>query len=648
MSGKNNGLHRSALVFALLIFVLSSCALPASGKTVPTSEASPILPVTPTIAPPRELTVCLGEEPNTLYPFASPNDAGLSVLAAIDDGPIDTLSYEYQPVILKKMPSLADGSAQIVPVSVKAGMMVVDANNNLTALATGTPVRPSSCRGDGCVITYDGVSPLQMDQMLVTFHIRSDITWSDGTPVTADDSVYAYQLAADKDTPGSKFLVQHTQAYESSDPATVQWWGIPGYLDPSFATNFWTPAPKHIWGQFKAAELQQIDAAARSPLGWGPYMMKEWIAGDHMTLTKNPYYFRAAQGYPKFDQLVFRFISDPNAAISELTAGRCDILDPSVHLDTQVALLQQMQKSGQIHSSFAQGMTIEWLGLGVKPATYDDGINTIKGDRQDILADPRTRQAIALCLDRQKVVDNVLSGQSSVPLSFVPANHPLYNAEVPSYKFDPASGIQLLEQVGWQDLDGNPATPRQAVSVKNVAAGTPLMLYYYSTPALQRRQAADIFSQSLAQCGIGVTLQYYDQNDLYAPGPLGLLFGRRFDLIEYAMATDSLEPPCDWFTSSEIPNTANHWVGTNVTGYQNMDYDAACHATRLALPGENNYTDAYHQVQAIFATDLPAIPLYYRLKVAASAADVCHFDLDPTANPLWNVEAFDKGQGCKQ
>ncbi len=130
-------------------------------------------------------------------------------------------------------------------------------------------------------------------------------------------------------------------------------------------TNFWTPAPKHVWGQFTAAELPQIDVAARSPMGWGPYMMNEWIAGDHMTLTKNPYYFRTAQGYPKFDQLIFRFISDPNAAISELAAGRCDILDPSIHLDTQVALLQQMQQSGEVHASFAQGPAIEWLGLGI-------------------------------------------------------------------------------------------------------------------------------------------------------------------------------------------------------------------------------------------------------------------------------------------
>ena len=69
------------------------------------------------------------------------------MLAAIDDGPIDTISYDYQPVILQKLPSLADGDAQIVPVDVNAGAAIVDADGNLTALAAGTRVRPSSCRG---------------------------------------------------------------------------------------------------------------------------------------------------------------------------------------------------------------------------------------------------------------------------------------------------------------------------------------------------------------------------------------------------------------------------------------------------------------------------------------------------------------------
>jgi peptide/nickel transport system substrate-binding protein len=84
-----------------------------------------------------------------------------------------------------------------------------------------------------------------------------------------------------------------------------------------------------------------------------------------------------------------------------------------------------------------------------------------------------------------------------------------------------------------------------------------------------------------------------------------------------------------------------------VTGFSNPEYDSACESTALSLPGEAAYADAFRQAQSIFASQLPAIPLYFRLKVAAASADVCHFDLDPSANPLWNIEAFDIGQGCQ-
>jgi len=593
------------------------------------------------------LTVCLGEEPNTLFPYAQPNAAALSVLAAVDNGPIDSVSYEYQPVILQKLPSLADGDAQILPVTVQAGTTVVDADGNIASLAQGMRIRPASCRADSCSVTYDGVSSLQMDQMLVTFHLRPDVTWSDGTPVTADDSAYAYQIANDTLPAGARFLEDHTQTYEATDPSSTQWWGLPGYLDSSFMTNFWAPAPKHVWSAFQPQDLAQTDVVARSPIGWGPYSVQEWTPGDHITLEKNPYYFRASEGYPKFDELEFRFMSDPNAAISELTAGRCDILDPSVRLDGQVDLLEQLQQSGQARASIVPGMAIEWLGLGIAPASYDDGISLAKGDRPDILGDPQTRQALALCMDRQKIVDTVLSGKSTVPLSFVPPGNPLYVSTVDAYDFDPTRGNQLLDLAGWRDLDGDPTTPRVAVSVANVPAGTPLSLNYYSTAALQRRQAADILTKSLAQCGVGTSVQYFSQNDLYAPGPEGLLFGRRFDLIQYAMSTDSIVPPCTWFTTREIPNAADQWVGTNVTGFSSPEYDVACASTALSLPGEAAYADAFQQAQSIFASELPAIPLYFRLKVAAARADICHFDLDPSANPLWNIEAFDIGQGCQ-
>ena len=84
-----------------------------------------------------------------------------------------------------------------------------------------------------------------------------------------------------------------------------------------------------------------------------------------------------------------------------------------------------------------------------------------------------------------------------------------------------------------------------------------------------------------------------------------------------------------------------------MTGFSSPEYDAACRSAALSLTGEAAHADAFNLAQSIFASELPAIPLYYRLKVAAARADVCHFDLDPSATPMWNVEAFDKGQDCK-
>ena len=640
---------KKTLPIVLFIFiVITACGLSQTVQTeTPTAIVTP--PPSPTTPPEsRSLSICLGQEPNTLYPLGVLNAAARSVLAAINDGPIDMVGYDYQPVAITRMPSFENGDAEIVSTPVQAGGQVVDADGNLVALANGTRVRPAGCRGDDCAITYDGSSPLEMDQMVVNFSLRPDLTWADGTPVTADDSVYAFTLASDPNAVVKSFLAERTQIYEAADPQTIQWWGKPGFIDPAYFTNIWPPAPKHLWGDFSAADLPNIDIASRSPLGWGPYMIEEWIEGDHITMTKNPYYFRAADGYPKFDTLSFRFIEDPNMALSEMVAGRCDILDPTIRLDNHAGLLQEMQSGEQAQAFFVSGMTIEWLGLGITPASYDDGYEPVRqGDRQDVFGDAHTRQGIAYCLDREGVVKDALYGLTTVPATYIPVGHPLYDTNIDALPYNPETGISLLEQAGWRDVDGDPSTPITAVNVTNVTPGTPLQLNYYTTTATQRRQVVDILEKSLAQCGIGLNVEYFSQNELYSPGPDGFLFGRNFDLIEYAMGVDGIEPPCGWFTTDEIPTSSNSWIGTNVTAYKNKDFDTACRSAQLSLPDEPSYLESYRQTQVLFSTELPAIPLYYRLRIAAARPDLCHFDLDATANPLWNIEAFDMGEACR-
>jgi len=638
--------------FLLVTLILSACA-PATTE-IPVISETPVVetplppPSTPTPAP-RALNICLGGEPNSLYIYGSPNSPARSVMSALYDGPIDTVEYGYEPILLEKIPNLTDGDAQVASVTVSAGAQVVDSAGNLVSLTTGTKIRPSGCRADNCAITYDGSSSIQMDQMIVTFTMLEDLLWSDGEPLTAADSVYSFQVASADATPGSKFLIDRTQTYEAAaDGVTIQWWGKPGFIDPDYYTNFWTPLPQHSWNQLTPDDLLTADAVNKEPIGWGPYLLEEWVDGESLHFIKNLNYFRADSGLPVFDELNFLIYTDPNAALAALVDGKCDVLDPSVRLDGQVGLLQQMQKDTQAKLITAQTNTLEWLGIGVKPASYDNGFNPFdKTDRPDFFGDSRMRQALALCLDRQQVADTVLFGLSQVPDTYLPADHPLHNGNVPTYTFNPARGNEVLEQIGWLDGDNNPATPRQAVGVTRVPPGTPLVLNYVTSSATQRRQVVEILEQSLAQCGIGLNVTYLSAADLYLQGPVGPLFGRQFELAEYAIGVNSIEPQCSWYTSAQTPTEANNWVGTNLSGFSDSKFDTACNTALQSLPEDPGYT-SHQEAQVIFASELPSIPLYQRLRVAATRFDFCGFALDPTSiYALAGLEAFDYGSACR-
>ena len=106
---------------------------------------------TPTPVPPKEFTVCQAEEPNTLFIYGGPSHAARNVLEAIYDGPIDTQTYQSQPVILEKLPSLADGDAELRTVEVTEGASVVDVEGLVVDLAPGVTV----LRADGQEVTFE-------------------------------------------------------------------------------------------------------------------------------------------------------------------------------------------------------------------------------------------------------------------------------------------------------------------------------------------------------------------------------------------------------------------------------------------------------------------------------------------------------------
>ena len=303
---------RKILLFCL---VAASLVLASCQSSTPTSAATQGLPATPTGAarasplpeptaqapttpPKRTLVVCEGQEPQSLYIYGNSARGMWSILEAVYDGPFDTRNFSAQPVILESLPSLAGGDAALAPVDVKAGDNVVDANGSLVALAKGTQVSPSGCSGDACNSPWDGKKALKLDQLKVTFKLKPGIQWSDGQPLTAADSVYSFDLASAPETPVSKNIIDRTVSYKALDEQTVEWVGLPGYVPSQLNTLFWLPLPKHAWGSIKPADLLTAPDSTQKPLGWGPYVIDSWIAGDHISLHKNPLYFRAGEGLP--------------------------------------------------------------------------------------------------------------------------------------------------------------------------------------------------------------------------------------------------------------------------------------------------------------------------------------------------------------
>jgi len=606
-------------------------------------------PIPPTATPePRSLVICLGQEPSTLYMYGSSSKAMWSVLEAVYDGPIDTRQFGAQPVILSTLPDFSNGDAVFQPVDVKPGDIIVNARGELAALSVGERVFPAGCHGEDCAVDYDGASLLQMDQLSLTYRLLPNLKWSDGSPLTAGDSVFSFNVSNSPDTPVTRGNLDRTSGYTALDDVTVQWVGLPGFVPTRLEAMFWSPLPAHALQDIAPADLLTTQAAAVKPLGWGPYQITEWVKGDHITLAKNPNYFRAAEGLPVFDTLVYRFLGEPaDNNIQALITNECDVVDQTSLLDEQLEEILDLQNDGKLKAVIVEGAEWEHLDFGILHSSYDDGYIWYTDTRQDIFSDVRVRRAFAYCTDRQKVVDELLLGQSSVPGGFYPQGHPLYQADLTALPYDPAQGIALLEEVGWKELDGDTATPRTAEGMTTVAQGTPLVINYITTQAPMRVKMAEIFKASMQACGIQLNVQTVQPGELYAAGPDGPLFGRKFDLAQFAWEA-GLNPPCKLYESSQIPSAANNWLTVNVVGYNNPQFDAACQAVRNLRPGDaQGLADASASVQQLFADDLPSLPLYFRIKMAISRPDFCGLEVDPTArSAMWNLEYFNYGEGC--
>ena len=601
-------MKKAAVMILLMALLLSACSTPVDAPPVetvePTEIANPtsIPSPTPMEIPPVVLTVCTANLPDSLFPYAGVNTAAKTRALDLlyppgltdDEGTLKSLT-------LANVPAQSDGDIRLEPVSVRRGQTVVDARGELVTAAEGVWLRPSGCRAADCAVTWNGLDLLEMDQMVIVFQLRDDLTWSDGTPVSAADSVFSYQLANDSASPAYGWAEAHTQDYSTVDEGTVRWRGYPGFGSSDLARFFWLPLPAHVFDSGADFETIAADLSWTSaPQTYGPFAVDAWTA-DGLRLVRVPAHPLADQILPGIDQVVLRAVEGGAAAAWDaLQAGTCDVLDASLRLADEPELLAAIEAQDGFELRVRGGDSWAQLVFGMRPAEYDAMSNPIFAARPDYFADPRTRQGIAHCLDRDALRDVTRSHPWT---SFLP---PEKSQLTETSAYDPQAGIDLLAVVGWRDHDGDPSTPRVAQDVLTVFNGIPLSLALLVGPSPFHQDLAAVIAESLTACGVGIEVRTLPPTELYAPGPEGPLFGRQFDLA--LIAWQPLPgPDCSLYTSWTVPAAGNEWIGTNIAGFSDPAYDAACAAAALALPEEADALLA--AAEAAFMELLPAVPL---------------------------------------
>lgn len=594
-----------------------------SGKGFPSASLTPTGRVTQTAKTPKGtagqttdlLAICLVGEPTSLLIYADDSRIADLVRQTVMDGPIDQIGYELQPVILKKLPSFENGDVQIKSVTVNEGDMVMDAYGIVQELKYGTQLMDLG----GRVFTYQG-GETQASQFEVTFRLREDISWSDGTPLTARDSYFSYEVASDPSISTGNvgaYFTENTQEYRVVDDQTLVWSSIPGYRSMQPYDGFFLPLPEHAYGEMTPTELLEDEAANFKPLSLGAYVVEEWIAGDHVTFKPNPHYFRASEGLPWVESLTFLFYDNPDQILDDLLAGKCDAtLSDSFSFEYRILQrfeeLRRAEKDGKLAIRYAPN-GLEHLAFNITPSE-----EYYRPLGNDLFESTSLRQAFAYCIDRVTLIEEHYAGLGPPPDSYLPFDHPYHANGLPSYEFDPPTGQKILEALGWVDEDGDGIRKRYDEKLS--------ITYQTTVSPLRQEIGAEVVRMLHENCGVDVTLMDMPSSEFFD----GVLKGE-YDIAQFAWLYmyDGDVAPCDIF----------HDKQNNYLGYNNPDYSRECFGA-LTEQDADLRAEHIYETQRILLDELPFIPLFMREWFGIARADLQNFTVHPGTPQFQEIESY--------
>ena len=450
------------------------------------------------------------------------------------------------------------------------------------------------------------------DGRTFTYHLRPNLKWSDGQPMTAKDAAWTLNFYKKWDVSNySADMALVKDAVATDDTTLVIHSTTPTSLlggKTVFLYDF--ILPEHIWGKyendFKAANLF-TDMPA---VGSGPFIMTKYQKGQYIELDKNPYYWGdSVPGMtPTIDKVIYRIFTDEDAMAAGVTNGEIDFA-----YFQAANLLNTLKTKPGVTTRGAVVPSFDEIGInnGSSFQTDTTGGFSKHGDGALALTDVKVRQAIRMAVDSKTLVDKVLQGYGTIALSPVseiaggPWQPP---ATAPDMSFNIANANALLDQAGYKmGPNGIRIDPHN---------NKPLEFRYYVRTSDQNTiKSAPYIQAWLQQIGIKIDIQVTTSTKLG-----NIIDAGTYDIFHWGWYPNP-DPNAilQIFTCGQRPPDPATYRSSD-SYYCNPQYDKL-YKEQLAATDPAKRFDIIHQMQDILYTDQPYVMLYYGDSLEAWRSD---------------------------
>ncbi|MFE0522256.1 ABC transporter substrate-binding protein [Streptomyces sp. NPDC058954] len=287
------------------------------------------------------------------------------------------------------------------------------------------------------------------DKLTWTYTIRSDAKWSDGEKVTAQDAAWTFDkmMTDEAAATANGSFVANFRTVSAPSPTQLV---IRLKKPQATMTALDVPiVPEHIWKDVK--DFSKFNNDKSFPIvGDGPFVLTDYKADSYVRLKANKDFWRGA---PKFDELVFKYYKDQDAAVAALRKGEVSFVAGQPALTPAQAASLKGQKD--IHVNEGPGR--RFYALATNPGAKARNGQKF-GDGDPSLLDQRVRNALFMAVDRKAVIDKVFQGHAVEGQGYIPPRFSTYfwkPSASQDLSYDPAKAAQLLDQAGYKkNADG--------------------------------------------------------------------------------------------------------------------------------------------------------------------------------------------------